>query len=276
MDEPVTASSLYASIHRFAASHAYADIGCGETSPDGPWFRYEELADPAVVDRIRQRLARELDTTDRVAANNLFRAAHYLPLAMAGFLFVTERRVPILHRNLALLDQGYLKGIRLLEPRAIVLPTDPAAGHPGIETVPTAEALADALFAEVARTVEPVLATFLARKLVSQSNAWGMLIDSLAYGALAGGRVSTGTEAAWELWSSAVAGRSFPVRRRPRLLRFDADGRPAELMVRAHCCLYYTLDRVKQTAHPYCTSCYLETDANRIERTRAELRSRNR
>ena len=50
MDDRVTASPLYGSIQRFAASHAYADIGCGEPSPAGPWFRYEELADPTVVD----------------------------------------------------------------------------------------------------------------------------------------------------------------------------------------------------------------------------------
>jgi hypothetical protein len=49
-------------------------------------------------------------------------------------------------------------------------------------------------------------------------------------------------------------------------VQFEVDGRPDEVMVRAHCCLNYTLPQAKEAAHRYCATCYLESDDCRIQR----------
>jgi hypothetical protein len=259
-------SPLRPAVERFAAAHAWADVGCGDPGNEDRWFRYEALCEPAFADRVLARMEQEYATTALVAGTYTFRAAHYLPLGLAGFLFASSYRIPRLQGNIALLDRQFLRGFRLLAPQAIVLEGDPAAGRPGFETVPNLEALTDALFAEVARLAEPLLAAFQARKLVAPANAWGILIDSLAEGFLAAGRAQIGLDTAWELWHRAIAGRPFPTRRRPRRLPFEVDGGPNDIMVRSHCCLYYTLPQAKEGAHRYCLSCYLETDENRIQR----------
>jgi hypothetical protein len=278
MDEEMTAERDWAqtarwedaplrpAVERFAAAHAWADVGCGAPGNEDRWFHYEDLYDQAFADRVLARMQQEYAATPLVAGTYTFRAAHYLPLGLAGFLFALEQRVPRLQGNVALLDRQFLRGLRLLAPRAIVLESDPAAGTPGFETVPNLEALTDALFAEVGRLAGPLLAAFQARKLVAPANAWGILIDSLAEGFLAAGRTMIGLDAAWDLWRRASDGRPFPLRRRPRRLSFAVDGRPEEIMVRSHCCLYYSLPQAKEGAHRYCLSCYLETDENRIQR----------
>lgn len=266
-------TSLAPALGRFAAAHPHADLGWGDPGSSGGWFRYEDLCDQEVPDRILERMAQEYKTTPSVAGSYTFRAANYLAVGLAGFLFVMERRVPRLHGSVALLDRNFLNGLRLLEPRAIVLETDSAAGTPGVEAVPDLDALTDALFDEVSRLAGPLLAAFQARKLVAPVNAWGILIDSLASGFLAAGRAGIGLDAAWASWHRAIAGRSFPVRRRPRRVQFDVDGQPHEVMVRSHCCLYFTLPRAKEAAHQYCSSCYLETDERRIQRLIASYRA---
>lgn len=266
-------SPLALSVERFAQANSYADIGWGDPGDSDGWFHYNALCDQPFGDRVLDRIAREYQTTVLVSGTYAFRAANYLPLGLAGFLFAAERRVPRLCGNIALRDRGYLNGFRLLEPRAIVLESDPLAGMPGFETVPNVAALADALFDEVSRTAEPLIEAWASRKLLAPANAWGILLDFLAYGFLAAGSAGLGPDAAWAAWSQAIAGRTFPIRRRPRRLQFEVDGTPEEVMVRAHCCLYYTLPQAEEAEHRYCVSCYLETDECRIQRQTAVHRA---
>lgn len=273
--ESWASSPLCASLERFrnALSSEELDISWGEPDSTAGWFRHDELVRPEISDRIISRLRSEYELAG-IAGAFAFGYALNLPLRLAGFLFAAERRVPRLAANVALIDRRWLNGLRLLEPRVVVLESDPEAGSPGFETVGTVEELADVLFMEAMRLVSPLVDAFSARKLIARPNAWAYMIDHLAAGFLAAGNARLGLDAAWEDWDKAIAGRTLPVSRRPRRHRFEVDGEMVDLMVRSHCCLWHTLPQVKGAKYRYCTTCYIPGDEYRVERMTAYRRER--
>jgi len=279
-------SPLRPSLERFAALHTRADVRWGHPEESDDGYRYEALYDPGFIGRFLDQIAAEFAGPPAFSGTRLFRVAHFLPLRLAGYLFAAEGRVIRLRENLVLRKAahrhgshphghhphgghphgGRPPGLRVLEPRAVVLPDDPAAGAPGIETAPDRAALADALFAEVTALAEPLMRRLHDLGVLPPGTGWGILLDFLAAGFLAAGRAGTGLDAAWAAWEEAIAGRTFPARRLPRRLQFTADGRTEEIMVHAHCCLRYALPHMKDREDRHCIECYLESDENRIAR----------
>lgn len=266
-------SPLRVSLQRFkdALRGQELDIGWGEPDYTAGWFRHEALLRPEFANRVVSRIRGEYDFGE-IAGVFAFGYSLNLPLRLAGFLFASERRVPRLAANVALLDRKWLNRLRLLEPRAVVLESDPEADAPGFETVATLDELTDVLFAEAARLASPLADAWSTRQRIARTNAWAAIIDALAYGFMDAGNAGLGLDAAWEDWERAITGRPLPVRRRPRRHRFAVDGEPVDLLVRAHCCLWHTLPQARDTEDRYCTTCYIPGDDYRVARMTAYRR----
>jgi len=172
-------------------------------------------------------------------------------------------------------DRDWLNHVRWTEPRLTALPGSRFAGQGGGETAAGEGQLADALFHEAARLAGALIDAWSGLKWVSRANAWASAIDWLAYGVHLAGRQSGDLDASWARWEAAVAGRVFPVRRRPRRFQFTFDGQRDELLIRSGCCLWFTQPAAQNSAMRYCTSCYIETDERRLEQILETKRKQN-
>lgn len=260
--------ALSRSLERIADHHSWGSVGVGPPNgEDGPWITAEDLTGRDCTDRHLARMREEehlRDTQETVLGNYLFRGAVDLPLRVTGYLFIAQRRLPVLTGNLAWLDAPWLLNARFLEPRLFVLPEDPLAEEPDVQVVPDVDALTDTLFAEVERAFGPLLDSFRARRFVATATAWGSILDALAQGVLIAGKSDLPMDEAWARWEQATAGRSFPVRRRPVRFTCEVDGQQHEFAVRAGCCLYFMTPEAQRRPHRACTTCYLTSDEERI------------
>lgn len=230
-------------------------VGTGLPLPqDGGWFRFEQLADTDFGGQVIRRIAGQTGATDQAAGTYTLRYALYAPLMLAGYLYAREQRVPVLRSNVLVANRDWLNSIHLLSPAA------------------SETSLADSLFDEVTGFVAALIDAWSAENWVAKPNAWATAVDSLAYGFQMAGRHAVGLDAAWAKWEAAVAGRVFPVRRRPRRFIFTCDGEQDELLVRSGCCLWFTQPSAKSSAAHYCTSCYIEEDERRLEQILAYKR----
>ena len=249
-----SAAQLQQSIDTFNGLLGRAPVRLGRPPVDeADWFPFERLAEEAFGSRVIGRIAEQTSATDTAAGMYTFRYAVYYPLLLAGFLFATERRVLALRGSLLVADREWLNHARLAEPAF-------AGG-----TADNEAALADALFAEMSRLVEPVITAWAERKWLGAPNAWASAIDCLAGGFHLAGRHVLGRDEAWAMWERVTAGRVFPVRRRPRRFLFTDNGEPDELLVGAGCCLWFTQASAKNGPVHYCNSCYILKDAQRLE-----------
>lgn len=245
---------------------------------DEGWFRIEDFLDPGIRSAVLEYLLAGHYAGDprEVVGNYLFRAVINYPLILAGYLFTSERRVPILGGNTLLHRTDYLDGLRLLETRAFVLPNDPLAGQPGIDVLPDEQALTEALFSEARRTCEPLIRSFRAERLVAPTNAWESVLDSLASGFEHAGRHDLGFDAAWRDWSHTVESCPFPGRHRPRRLQYEIQGESDECWIRAGCCLWYTTEKAKNDpVQRYCGSCRLMPDNERLRLLARRIRDQS-
>ncbi len=265
----VLTPSLAPSLARLDSLIEWASFAHGWPSAhDEGWYRVEDFLDPGIRTTVLDYLLAGHYAGDprEIVGNYLFRAVINYPLILAGYLFSSECRVPVLGSNTMLNRAEYLDGLRLLETRAFVLPNDPMAGQPGIEVVPDEQALTDALFMEVKRTCDPLIRSFRMEKLVAPANAWGSILDSLAYGFERAGRDGLGLDAAWLVWARTIADRAFPTRHRPRRFQYEIEGESGECWIRAGCCLWYTTARAKNDpVQRYCVSCRLMSDDERVQ-----------
>jgi len=267
------ASPLTRSIGAFNARHAYGSIQEGDPRACEGWQAFESLAGSAHRDAVVGRIARDTSAPVGVAATYTFRYALATPLQFAGYLFAKERRVPRLAGNVGLRDHEYLQHAALFAPTAHVLPDDELAVVPGCDVADGEHALADALFAEVSALTRDIIDSWSNDRLLARANAWGGIIDALASGVRLAAMHAIDADAAWKRWDNALAGRELPIRRRPRRFQFECDGEPGELVVRADCCLWFTLPAAKTRGQDYCTSCYLTDDETRRARMVAFTRS---
>jgi hypothetical protein len=265
-----TTSPLTASLERFGQRNEHAEIVRGQPEPrETPWFGVAEFAATPIADQVISRIAEKYEATVGVAGTYIFRCSLSVPLGLAGYLFASERRVPVLGDNLLYNDCDWLNHIALLAPRAIVLAGDELAGAAGVETVADERSLQAALFQQAASLVDPLVTAWGPRKLVNRTNAWASALDYLAYGFQLAGRHELGLDAAWAEFQQVCAERSFPTRRRPQRFQYEVDGEADEMVVRAGCCLWYMLPQMRNSEHRYCTSCYLESDESRLEKLTA-------
>lgn len=266
--------ALSGSLDRIAEHYPWGSIWIGMPEEGGPWITLEDLAKSVYANRILNRILEEYEpeTPERVLGNYLFRFALEVPLRLAGYLLIAERRVPMLVDNVLLRDAEWLQHGRLIEPRMFVLQGDPLAGEPGVEVISDLHALTDKLFAEIESAFTPLLVAFRARRFIALANAWGAILDTLVQGMMIAGHISLGMDEAWARWEQAIRGRSFPVRRRPLRFSLEVDGQRNEMAVRAGCCLWFITPAALRAEHGYCTSCYLTSDGKRRAIVTAQLR----
>ena len=187
---------------------------------------------------------------------------------VASYLYATQRRVPVLQGNALLENVRWLNHVRLVQPRFWVLPGDPLSAADGITQVADEQALGTVLLAEVERTYAPIIEAFRARRQVTSAHGWASVVDGLHKGFMLAGRAEIGLEAAWELWWTTTSGWGVAIPRWPRRLQFVDAGQPDEMVVRATCCLIYTIPNSAGEQRPYCANCPLDvSDEDRIRRT---------
>lgn len=269
-------SALKEAMAEFNTLLAGADMGAGSPPVDAAgWFAFERLADESFGEQVIRRIAEYTRATGQAAGTYSLRYALYCPLALAGYLFARAQCVLRLHGNLMVDDRDWLNHIRWTAPSVTALAGSRFAGQGGGETIVGQGQLADALFHEAARLAGPLIDAWSERKWVSRANAWASAIDSLAYGVQLAGRQAGDLDASWVRWEAAVAGRIFPVRRRPRRFLFTCDGQRDELLIRSGCCLWFTQPAAQNSAMRYCTSCYIATDERRLEQILEAKRKQN-
>ena len=245
-------SLLEQAIECFNALLEGADVLLGHPpSRQEEWFRFEALSDAAFGPRVVQRIAQQAQAEGQAAGTYTLRYVLYGPLALAGYLFAAHNVVIRLHDHLLIADSQWLNHARWIDPSFLA----PPSGAPP----------AEALFAELEGLVGPLIDSWDSQKLVARANAWACAIDSLAYGFQLAGKTTLNPNVAWAKWESAVAGRVFPVRRRPRRFLFTIDDHRDELLIRSGCCLWFTQPAAKNSPAHYCASCYIQSDERRLE-----------
>lgn len=257
-------------IDRIRTQYGWIQLALSEGDDEpGEWAPIEAFATPELRDRALRARENQSGTSPVpavVLGNYLFRDLTYYPLLVGGCCFAAERRVLLLGGAFEFrLDEA--GPVRIRSARFAVLPGDPLADAPGIEVEPDEAALTERLHAEVRALCDPLVASFRASNYVAPANGWGSVLDSLVLGFTTAGRLGLGLDEAWARWDAAIAGRSFPARRRPRRLPYEwAPGQRDEVSVRAGCCLWYVTDEARtEGRQEYCATCYLKTDERRIQ-----------
>lgn len=243
---------LEQAIERFNGLLEGADVLLGHPpSSRDDWFRFEQLSEEPLGQRVIQRIAQQAQAEGQAAGTYTLRYVLYGPLALVGYLFATHNIVIRLHNNLLISDSEWLNHARWIDPSI-------RAARPGSPP-------ADALFAELECLVGPLIDSWASQKRVARANAWACAIDSLAFGFQLAGKTTLNPDAVWAKWEAAVAGRVFPVRRRPRRFLFTIDEQRDELLIRSGCCLWCTQPAAQSSPTRYCASCYLQSDERRLE-----------
>lgn len=256
---------LRAALDACGARGPFASVAWGRAEPDdGQWLDLDAFAtDEGSAPAIRRHAPDSAFA--KLAGHWVFQNACGTALLAAGYLYAAQRRVPALRGNVLLHNTEWLQHLRFKQPRLWVLPDDSLCGAPGVTTVANRQALTAALFAEIQRTYEPIVQAFRARRQVSIPNAWASVVDGLLQGFLLAGQSEIGLDAAWELWRSAIDSWDVGTRRWPRRLPFSEDGLEDEVVVRAACCLIYTVPDSDGVKPPNCPNCPLDVgDAGRI------------
>jgi hypothetical protein len=254
----------------------FASVSWGPPAPDdGRWLGLDGFATDAGAEPALRRFAPHDDAGKLYGLWALQNIANAAPL-VAGYLYATQQRVPVLQAN-AMLDESsrWLNHLRLLEPRFWALPCDPLAGAARITLVPDHQQLTTRLFTEVERTYGPIIHSFRARRLVSIPNAWASVVDGLHRGFILAGQTQIGLDAAWQLWQATTSTWNVATHRWPRRLRYTQDGLPDEMVVRAACCVVYTVPNRVGLPRPYCANCPLDIgDEGRVQRRVAWLKQK--
>ena len=248
---------MRAALDACGARGPFASVAWGRPEPDdGLWlpldgFATAEGAAPAIA-----RYAGD-GSFAKLTEFWVFQNATGTALLVAGYLYAAERRVPALQGNVLIHNTQWLQHLRLVEPRLWVLPDDPLAGCLGVTVVPDLKALTIVLFAEVQRTYEPIVEAFRARRKATSANAWASVVDGLLQGFLLAGR-NIGLNAAWDLWDATIKSWDVASRRWPRRLPFASDGFEDEIVVRAACCLIFSVPDSSGVKTPNCPNCPLD------------------
>jgi len=256
---------LRAALDGCGARGPFASVAWGRPDPDdGQWL---DLAALASAEGAASAISRHPQESPFAKLYGLwdFQNASGTATLAAGYLYAAHRRVPALQGNVLIHISQWLQHLRFVEPRLWVLPNDPLADTPGVTVVPDDAALTAVLFDEVQRAFEPIVSAYRARRQLTAPNAWGSVVDGLLQGYLLAGRFGIGMDAAWDLWRSTTASWDVATRRWPRRLPFAEDGIEDEVVVRAACCLVFSVPDDNGVKPPNCPNCPMNIgDAGRI------------
>ncbi|MGH9153615.1 MAG: IucA/IucC family C-terminal-domain containing protein [Acidimicrobiales bacterium] len=259
-----------------AAGH----LGFGVGPPAGSgWVRLDELVVSGLLDRVAEDLRARQGRGD-VAGSYLGSHVAVPFVASTVAALVVDGRCPDpdpSNVSVHLHDAGWFDGVRFLEPRAAVLPDDPAAGQPGTVVVADAAALRQWWAEAITAALCPMLEAVRARLPYARRGLWGSVADRVAGVALTAGRGAgrpgaEGWAVATELLDALAA--HAPVRlTRPSPLRVTSPtGREGWFPIRGTCCLYYlTVEGPDPCGDGYCTTCPFTDPDHRQRRLAAWL-----
>lgn len=269
-----TAAALTSTYGRLIALCDALNVRTAPPGPDpqggitGADLAQDEDALHAFIDaeavRIRERHGRS-PRRDVAASRVLHDYLWSVSLLMSGPWYM-ERRVPRVHPNDIRLD--LTKSTFEIVPGSdfACLPDDPAAGLPGAQVTPHAEALRAELRSAVVDHVRPLLAAIGPQLRRGPRALWGMALDDLVSGIWHLGRTldqeDQALRAATELLPHSIP--PFPGGADFRhLTGHDGQGHPTR--TRLGCCLYYKLDSTQA-----CLTCPRTCDTERIRRLEAK------
>ncbi|MFE9446776.1 (2Fe-2S)-binding protein [Streptomyces sp. NPDC006739] len=214
----------------------------------------------AEADRIRARHGVTV-RRDVAASRALHDYVWSVALLMSGVWYL-ERRVPRIRPEDVRPDLGSC-GYTVTPGTAFAcLPGDPAAGLPGVLTLPHEEALRHELRSAVADHMRPLLDTLGPVVRRGPRALWGMVADDLVSGVWYLGRTlgreEEAVRAAGELLPAAVA--PYPGGAAFRSLTGE-DGRRHLTRTRTGCCLFYAVRPAES-----CLTCPRTSDEERLRR----------
>jgi hypothetical protein len=248
---------LRAALDACGSRGPFASVAWGLPVPDdGTWLTLDGFATAEGAAPVIGRYSPDSDFA-KLTGHWVFQTTCGTALFAAGYLYAAQQRVPALQGNVLLHNTQWLQHLRFMEPRLWVLPDDPLGGSPGVTVIADHQELTATLFAEIQRTYEPIVRAFRARRQTSVANAWASVVDGLLQGFLLAGRGDTGLDTAWDLWRRTVRSWDVPTRRWPRRLPFAEAGFVDEMVVRAACCLTWTITDSTGTKQKNCPNCPL-------------------
>jgi hypothetical protein len=257
---------------------AYA-VGIGV--PDEPGWRSLADAVPDVAEWCAQ--ARERDNPARlasVAATAVGGALVHAVLGPVTAALVLERRawdVRAAHLAVHPDPDGYPAGrVAVRDASLLVLPDDPAAGHPDAEVLPGLPALLDRVAAAAVATLRPLLDAVRAATRFGLVPLWNSAADAVrgaaTYAPLYAGAEREQAFAVGAALVDALAANGARIRDRGGQEQVQRGAETFTVPVRAACCLYYkTEPEVERASDAHCMTCPFLCSPDRKERFSAFL-----
>lgn len=217
--------------------------------------------------------AREQDNPARlasVAATTVGGALVHAVLGRVTAALVLERRAwDTRAAHLAVhADTGRLA---VRDATLLVLPDDPAAGHPDAVVVPDLPALLHRVAADAVETLRPLLDAVRAATRYGLVPLWNSAADAVRsaahYAPLYAGVRGDGPRELGAALVDALAAHGARLRDRGGLERLEWGTETYAVPVRAACCLYYkTEPEVERPSDAYCMTCPFLCSPDRRER----------
>jgi hypothetical protein len=153
----------------------------------------------------------------------------------------------------------------------LVLPDDPAAGHPDAEVLPDLPALLDRVAAAAVATLRPLLDAVRAATRYGLVPLWNSAADAVrgaaAYAPLYAGAEREPARALGAALVDALAAHGARIRDRGGQEPVEWGDETYAVPVRAACCLYYkTEPEVERPSDAYCMTCPFLPSPDRRER----------
>jgi hypothetical protein len=217
--------------------------------------------------------ARERDNPARlasVAATTVGGALVHAVLGQVTAALVLDRRAwDVRAGHLAVhADTGRLA---VRDATLVVLPDDPAAGHPDTEVVPDLPALLHRVAADAVATLRPLLDAVRAATRYGLVPLWNSAADAVRgaahYAPLYAGVDRDAARAVGAALVDALAAHGARLRDRGGQERLEWGTQTYTVPVRAACCLYYkTEPEVERPSDAYCLTCPFLCSPDRRER----------
>ncbi len=239
--------------------------------PAEPGWRSLADAVPDVAEWCAQ--ARERDNPARlasVAATAVGGALVHGVLGTVTAALVLERRAWDLHAE-HLAVHPATERVAVRDASLLVLPDDPAAGHPHAEVLPDLPALLDRVAEAAVATLRPLLDAVRAATRYGLVPLWNSAADAVrgaaTYAPLYAGAEREQARAVGAALVDALAAHGARIRDRGGQELLQRGTETYAVPVRAACCLYYkTEPEVERASDAYCMTCPFLATPDRRER----------
>jgi hypothetical protein len=260
-------TALGASVRALAGASALLPVRTGRPprhDGEGEWTTVAEYVEGPALDATIERIADLYGTPPRVAVAYFSRwwasrAAHAV-----AFPLVRDRRAFVPHPDeLWLRHAGWIDGLALERPRALVLADDPGAGTDGATTVATDAELRRRAMQALVDLAAPMVDALCRRARISERQHWASIADGIAEACVLAGESTGERERAWAACEELLALATPPLHIRPRRFVLDHDGEVEVAVVKVQCDLAYLDGR---SPKHFCLPCPIVKDAERRAR----------